>query len=100
MFEIFPDFRLFFLPFKKMDFCVFLLTLFGFLDILDCLIFGFGIFFVGGIPFNVTKVTTKINQGYYWTPKNPKMGQNCIISPFFARGGKKPRPKAKGLRRS
>ena len=34
--------------------------------------FGGGIFRFFGIPFKVTKVTTKSYQCYYWTPKNAK----------------------------
>ena len=37
---------------------------------------------------------SKDYQGYYW---KPKMGQNSIMSPFFARRAKKPRPKAEAL---
>ena len=40
---------------------------------------------------------TKVSNG---NPKWPKMGQNSIIKPFFARRAKKPRPKAKAHHRS
>ena len=53
-----------------------------------------------GIPFKVTKITTKSNQGYYWAPKNAKnvTKQHNKLS-FFARRAKKalggsPKPSA------
>ena len=57
-------------------------------------------FLGGGIPFKVTKVTTKSYQGYYWTPKIAKNGPNSIISSFFALGQKKPPPKPSTAARS
>ena len=38
-----------------------------------------------GIPFKVTKVTTKSYQGYYWTPKIVKNGPKQHNKLFFAR---------------
>ena len=55
----------------KIDFLRFF-EIFGFLDhFWHFFVFGlfYGFFFGGGIPFKVTKVTTKRYQGYYWTPK-------------------------------
>ena len=49
-------------------------------------LFVFGFFF---IPFKITNVPTKSYQGYYWTAK---MGQNRIISSFYAQRATDPPP--------
>ena len=48
----------------------------------------FEIFWIFFLFVIVTNVTTKSYQGYYWRQKMPKMGQNSIISSFFARRAK------------
>ena len=94
-FEIFWDFLNFYhfgfffiFGFFKLIFVFFVFFFLEFLDFLDFFGFFFKVFdFIlifycyFGIPFKVTKVTTKSYQGYYWTPK---MGQNSIIRSIFA----------------
>ena len=36
--------------------------------------FGYNFSLVFGIPFKITKVTFKSNQGLYWTPKHAENG--------------------------
>ena len=55
----------------------------------DFLQFFWDFFWLFGIHLKITKVTTKRYQGYYWTPTNAKMGQNSMISSFFAQRAKK-----------
>ena len=58
--------------------------------ILFLLKFNFLFFWGGGfIPFKNTNVCTKKYQGYYWAPK---MGQNRIISSFYAQRATDPPP--------
>ena len=58
---------------------------------------GFFLFF--GIPFKVTRVTSKSYQGNYWTPKVAKNGPKQHNKLFFLpEGEKKPRSKAKAQR--
>ena len=120
IFEIFKDFFWFFSSFLKkkkifflwiffktfLDFFQFFLTFFfNFLDFLDFsrLFKNFGFFLdffsFFGIPFKVTKVTTKSYQGYYWAPKLAKNGpkQHIIKLSFFAPKkslGQRPKPSA------
>ena len=59
---------------------------FGFLEIFEI----FGFFLSLGIPFNLTKVTTKSYQGYYWAQKIVKNGpkqHNKLL--FLPKGQKK-----------
>ena len=61
--------------------------------------FFFGFFCFYGIPFKVTKVTTKSYQGYYWAPKIVKNGSKQHNKLFFCPKGKKslgqrPKPSA------
>ena len=42
-----------------------------------------------GIPFKVTKVSTKSYQGYYWTPKNARNWPKQHNKVFFCPKGKK-----------
>ena len=67
------------------------LDVFEFLDFLKFFeyFFFFGFFWFFGIPFKVTKVTTKSYQGYYWTPKNAKNGPKQHNKLFFCPKGKK-----------
>ena len=55
--------------------------------------FFFFIFFIFfpffGIPFKVTKVTTKCYHGYYWTPKIAKNGPKLHNKLFFSPKGNK-----------
>ena len=39
--------------------------------------------FFWGIPFKVTKVITKSDQGYYWTPKIAKNGPKQLKKLIF-----------------
>ena len=95
-----------------MDFWIFLdffefWIFFWFFDLFDFLwffeIFGFFLkfFWCFGIPFKVTKVTTKSYQGNLWTPqivkKNMPKQHNKLC---FAQKPQKPWPKAKALHRS
>ena len=48
-----------------------------------------GFFCFLGISFKVTKITTKSNQGYYWTPKVAKNGPKKHNKLFFCPKGKK-----------
>ena len=75
-----------------LDFLEFL-DFFRFLDLVKLLGFFLDFFVFLGIPFKVTKVTTKSYQGYYWTPKNAKNGPKQHNKLFFC-------PKAEALRRS
>jgi hypothetical protein len=72
-------------------FSVFIFFLFGFLDFFKYFFLDFiWIFFwFFGIPFKVTKVTTKSYQGYYLTPKSAKVGPKQHNRLFFARKAKK-----------
>ena len=82
-----------------MDFYLDFLDFLDFLGFLDFLKF-FGFFsssffllrFVG-IPFKVTKITTKSYQGYYWTPTIAKNGpkQHNKLS-FLLPAGARSRP--------
>ena len=63
---------------------IFWTFLYFFLDFLKFFGLFLGFFWFFGVPFKVTKVTTKSYQGHYWTPKiAQKKGQNSIISSFF-----------------
>ena len=85
-FEIFSDFLIFW-PFLTIfyffwffiDFWIFFPIFWVFFYFLD--------FF--GNPCKVTKVTTKVTKATTGHQKMPKMGQNSIISSFFARRAKK-----------
>ena len=64
-----------------------------------CTLHNFFFFFGGGIPFKVTKVTTKSYQGYYWIPKIAKNWPKQHNKPFFCPKGTKsfgqrPKPSA------
>ena len=122
-FEIFQDFWIFdyfwqFLDFRVFlkdfwisfrfffgIFCIFFAFIFDLFDFLNFLKFlDFWIFFLFfgffWIPFQVTKVTSKSYQGYYWAQqiaKNRPKQHNKLS--FFAEGQKCPLSKAKALRR-
>ena len=92
-FENFWDFRIF-SQFLLLFFWIFLdlfwtLDFFGFYDFLKVFEFFLDFFWFFGIPFKVTKVTTKAYQGYYWTPKIAKIGPKQNNKLFFCPKGQK-----------
>ena len=58
----------------------------------------FWIFLVFWVLFKAPKATTKIYQGWYWTPKIAKNGPKQHI--FLPKRPKRPQPKAQALRRA
>ena len=95
-----------------LGFCQIFWIIFGFfLDFFQL----FGLFWIYGfveffeffldfffwVSFKVNKVTTKCYHGYYWTPKIAQNGPKQHKKLFScSKCKKKPRPKAKALRRS